>query len=139
MPTETIESPLQVAAQAEKAERQASFLSKLRGGIAQELKYAFTLPKPGKGLIKDIALKGAGYSGMAIGALAGEQAHAGKIYRMPGDTTQSLHRVRETLEYSGGVIAIFGAAAVFMANRVRSQRDQDDAAFQERLKNSRHR
>ena len=135
--SDTEQTPQVENQSAEENEQQESFLARMRSGIAQELKFAFTLPRPGKGLTRDLMMKGGGYFGMAVGAYMGEQANEGNIYQLAGETPQSLHHTEHILEGTGGMIAILGAASVLLANRIRSQQVKDDAAFQERLKNDR--
>lgn len=110
---------------AEKERNQRNFLSGLRKGVGRELKLTFTLPNPVEyGVLdtaKDFGMKAMGIGGVYVGRGLLAAGEHGRVLHSPGETQQAFHAVERSIEGVGIGAITAGAAAILLANRIRSK------------------
>lgn len=101
------------------AERRKSFLSRLRSGVANELRLTSTLPKPGEGLMRDIALKGFGVGNIIF---MNTVLRGAEYLTPPDQQAEVFGRSSEAFMTQDfpTIMTVIGAGAILLANRVRS-------------------
>lgn len=99
-----------------------SFLGRTRGAIAKEMKLTFTLPKPGRGLMYDLGMKGLATANI----LAMNLWLRGADYMQASGGKNSLPGISNK-EFITDVVpttmTVAGAIAIFIANRNRRPKE----------------
>lgn len=95
-----------------------NFLERTRDAIAKEMKLTFTLPKPGRGLMYDLGMKGLATANILAMNLwlrgADYMQSPGEKNALPGISNQEF-----ITEVVPTTMTVAGAIAIFIANRNR--------------------